>query len=103
MPALTPRMSLYLPGGGSLSIGGADETADIDRLNENFQKIDAVLGSPETTRAAVTDPFDGQIVREGNDSYAWNDSIGKWAQLNPHVGTTEPTSPEEGYLWVDTN
>ena len=32
MPSFTPNLSLYLPGGGSLSIGGSDEVADIDTL-----------------------------------------------------------------------
>lgn len=40
MPAFTENLNLYLPGGGSLGIGGADENADIDKLNQNFQKID---------------------------------------------------------------
>lgn len=103
MPALTPRTGYYLPGGGSLSIGGDDEAADIDRINETFQKIDATIGAPSVTRADTLTPFDGQIVREGADVYAWHDAIGKWTQLNPHVGTSEPTNPEEGFLWVDTN
>lgn len=40
MPAFTAHLNLYLPGGGSLAIGGDDEPADIDKLNQNFQKID---------------------------------------------------------------
>lgn len=41
MPAFTANLNLYLPGGGSLGIGGDDEEADIDKLNQNFQAIDA--------------------------------------------------------------
>lgn len=103
MPALTARMSFYLPGGGSLSIGGDDEVADIDRINENFQKIDEALGAPKKTRASVIDPVDGQIIREDRDAYGWDNDSGQWFQINPHVGTTPPSSPQEGYLWVDTN
>ena len=44
MPSFTPNLNLYLPGGGSESIGGSDEAADIDKLNKNFQKIDEVYG-----------------------------------------------------------
>lgn len=44
MPAFTPNLSLYLPGGGSLGIGGDDEAADIDKLNQNFQKLDEFAG-----------------------------------------------------------
>jgi hypothetical protein len=40
MPGNTPELDLYLPGGGSTGLFGVDETADVDRLNENFQKID---------------------------------------------------------------
>ena len=50
MTAFTEVLNLYLPGGGSLGIGGDDEVADIDRLNQNFQKIDAFAegwGVPE--------------------------------------------------------
>lgn len=58
MPAITPELDLYLAGGGSLGIGGDDEAADIDKQNQNFQKIDAraittrqaleALGTPTT-------------------------------------------------------
>lgn len=55
MPAFTALLNLYLPGGGSLGIGGADEAADIDKLNQNFQKID--LWAVETdTRLDLLDP-----------------------------------------------
>lgn len=40
MTAFTDFLDLYLPGGGSLGIGGDDEAADIDRINQNMQKID---------------------------------------------------------------
>ena len=45
MPAFTANLNLYLPGGGSLGIGGADEVVDVDKLNQNFQKIDAEIGN----------------------------------------------------------
>lgn len=41
MGAQTEVLKLYMPGGGSLSLGGADEVLDIDKLNQNSQKIDA--------------------------------------------------------------
>lgn len=40
MPAFTTHLNLYLPGGGSLGIGGDDEEADVDKINQNMQKID---------------------------------------------------------------
>lgn len=102
MPAFTARISLYMPGGGSLSIGGDDEVADIDRINENMQKLDSSIGAPQV-ELFPADPFPGQIVSTGSDAYFWNDAAAKWLQLNPHVGKTAPASPQEGYLWVDTN
>lgn len=48
MPAFTPNRNLYLPGGGSLSIGGADEVADIDKINQNFQELDTWSGEVDT-------------------------------------------------------
>lgn len=103
MAALTTRLGLYLPGGGSLGIGGDDEVADIDRINENFEKLDEMVGAAAATRVGTPNPIDGQIVREDNDLYAWDSATGTWTQINPHVGTTAPTNPQEGYLWVDTN
>jgi len=44
MPAFTQNRNLYLPGGGSLGIGGADEVADIDKINQNFQELDTWSG-----------------------------------------------------------
>lgn len=49
MPAFTTNLDLYLPGGGSLGIGGADEAADIDRVNQNMQKIDVWSESVDTS------------------------------------------------------
>lgn len=70
-------LNLYLPGGGSLGIGGQDEVADIDKLNQNFQGINtfatdtnaaiAALGS--SGRIIGTDPerlnLSGPALREG--------------------------------------
>lgn len=41
MPAFTPNLNLYKPGGGSSGILTPDEVADIDRLNANFDLLDA--------------------------------------------------------------
>lgn len=40
MPAFTPTLNLYKPGGGSTGVITPDEVADIDRLNQNFDLID---------------------------------------------------------------
>lgn len=106
MGAITSRVGLYLPGGGSQSIGGADEPADVDKLNQNFQTLDQLLNVMEvtsTTRPAT--PINGQIIFETDteDVLFYNTTKGKWYQMRPHVGTTPPPNPQEGYLWADTN
>lgn len=45
MPAFTPFLNLYKPGGGSTGLIVPDEVADIDRLNANFDSIDAFAKS----------------------------------------------------------
>lgn len=45
MPAYTPFLNMYLPGGGTLGIGGDDEVADIDKINQNFQALDTFASS----------------------------------------------------------
>ena len=76
MPSFTPNLSLYLPGGGSESIGGSDEAADIDKLNKNFQKLDKyawVRGGTSTERAAIP-PGErrlGLIFTESDTNIMW--------------------------------
>lgn len=53
MPAFTAHLNMYLPGGGSLGIGGDDEPADIDKLNQNFQKIDDWSEDTDTRLTAL--------------------------------------------------
>lgn len=48
MPAFTTHLNLYLPGGGSLGIGGDDEEADIDKINQNMQALDAWSATSDT-------------------------------------------------------
>ena len=102
MPVITARLNMYLPGGGSLSIGGDDEVADIDKINQNLQKIDNAIGILPVTEFPEN-PFPGQNVSLNGDPYTWDVSKAQWRQLAPHVGTTPPANPLEGYLWVDTN
>lgn len=44
MGATTPKLNLYKPGGGSSGIIVPDERVDIDRINDNMDKIDAHAG-----------------------------------------------------------
>ena len=52
MPASTPFLGLYKPGGGSTGLITPDEVVDIDRLNTNSDLIDAFAKSygPATER-----------------------------------------------------
>lgn len=106
MPAFTARLGFYLPGGGSQSIGGADESADIDRINQSLQKLDTAVGVPSIPNASIpADPFPGQIIEieETGEVRYWNAQAGSWRQLKPHVGTTPPANPQVNDLWADTN
>jgi hypothetical protein len=86
MGALTPRLSLYKPGGGSTGLILPDETADIDTLNANFDKIDTAIGARNvlsTTRPAT--PFDGQPVfeRDTGNLSIWDAVNTRWQVPNP--------------------
>lgn len=52
MGATTPNIGLYKPGGGSSGLIVPDEVADVDRLNGNFDLIDAFAGSVQTWQTA---------------------------------------------------
>jgi hypothetical protein len=45
MAGSTPNLGLYLPGGGSTGTWVPDEVADVDPINQNFQKIDTYAGT----------------------------------------------------------
>lgn len=53
MGASTPNIALYLPGGGSTGSYGADETADIDKINQNMVKIDTAIGLLQASIAGI--------------------------------------------------
>lgn len=52
MGATTPNLSLYKPGGGSSGTIVPDERVDVDRLNDNSDKIDAFAGTMLPFRVA---------------------------------------------------
>lgn len=104
MPTYTSKLALYLPGGGSSSIGGADETADIDKLNQNFQAIDTATGAKIVTSSTRPGtPYAGQQIYETNTklSYVWTGSA--WALQSPpvtiFVQSGTPTANAAGDLW----
>lgn len=116
MTAFTEVLNLYLPGGGSLGIGGDDEVADIDRLNQNFQKIDTFAkgwGVPEkrnqqfydlaAVRTSLTDMKRGDTFQESDGSHklwvfdglSWKDvSNGAYLFANAAERDAYTTAPE---------
>lgn len=64
MPAFTSRLNLYKPGGGSSGVI-PDEVVDVDKINDNSDKIDAAIGAPNfTSGTRPAAPFSGQIIYE---------------------------------------
>lgn len=63
MSDFTPRANLRLPGGGSTGTILPDEQVDIDVLNNNFRKIDALLGARNIPSASsYAGSMDGDLV-----------------------------------------
>lgn len=63
MSDFTPRANLRLPGGGSTGTILPDEQVDIDVLNDNFRKIDALLGARTVPSASsYSGSMDGDLV-----------------------------------------
>lgn len=53
MAGSTPNYGWYLPGGGSTGLYGADETADVDKLNQDLIEIDADLFAVSERAGAI--------------------------------------------------
>ena len=63
MSDFTLRANLRLPGGGSAGTILPDEQVDIDVLNDNFRKIDALLGARNIPSASsYSGSMDGDLV-----------------------------------------
>ena len=92
MPASTTRLALYKPGGGSTGTITPDEVADIDKLNANFDKIDAAAGaSGYTSTTRPGSPFNGQLIYESDTRQMtrWDQGLGQWVLASsPATGTT---------------
>lgn len=106
MSASTTKIDLYKPGGGSTGTITPDETADIDKLNDNFDKIDDAVGAfvcTSSTRPGT--PWDGQIIFETdtNTFKVWNGSAWVTSTITESVTLTNAvtlsnktlTSPQE--------
>lgn len=90
----TSRANLTLPGGGSSGTITPDEPADIDVLNENFRKIDAMLGAtPVSTQTAIpANAMDGQVfwVRDKKQLFVYDADQGS--------GSPSSTLPPAGAI-----
>lgn len=85
MGIFTDRLALFLPGGGSQQTITPPDTADIDKLNDNFRTLDASVGYKlclSTSRPAV--PFLGQHIYETdtNRRYIWTGEL-PWKPISP--------------------
>lgn len=96
MPASTPFLGLYKPGGGSTGLITPDEVVDIDRLNTNSDLIDAFAKSygsaternhsfygPAALRSSVTGMKRGDMYQESDASNKeWRFNGAKWILWN---------------------
>lgn len=74
MPSYTPILGLYKPGGGATGLVQPDEPVDVDKLNENFDALDAAVGLPTwTTSTRPAHPF---VNQSGYNSLT--DTLEKW-------------------------
>lgn len=81
MAGSTPRLGLYLPGGGLSGVYLPDEVADIDKINGNMTLIDGAIGAKvvtSTTRPAT--PFDGQPIYETDttNTMIYSSAAARW-------------------------
>lgn len=114
MGAYTPRAGLYKPGGGSTGLILPDETVDIDKINANFDKIDALLGARNVPSAAsYAGTMDGDLVYAQDTKYLHMYSAGAGTLVIPRLpgatryyGTNAArdafTAMEEGDLWASS-
>lgn len=97
MPAYTPFLTLYKPGGGSTGLIVPDEVVDVDRLNANSDVIDAFAAGwghaaernhnfygPAASRASISGMKSGDTYQESDgDRVLWEQtSGGSWRVFN---------------------
>ena len=116
MSDFTPRANLRLPGGGSTGTILPDEQVDIDVLNDNFRKIDALLGARNIPSASsYAGSMDGDLVYARDTEYLHMFSANAGGLITPRLpgarqysGTaTERVAfapqAKDGDLWRDTD
>lgn len=120
MSAFTSNLNLELPGGGSLGIGGSDEVADIDKLNQNFQKIDdwseeiervsdpnthtKHFKGPATGIGSVTDPTLGDTYQETDGKkILWKYDGANWVTNEGGLYLIRPSSVDGTGVTIEPN
>lgn len=104
MVQYTTKLNLYKPGGGALGTNTPDEVADIDKLNGNFDVLDAAFGLTICTSSTrPSSPYTGRTIYQTDDSqvFVWTGSA--WAAVAESVTPTNVvtftnktfTTPEE--------
>lgn len=104
MVQYTTKLNLYKPGGGALGTNTPDEAADIDKLNGNFDVLDAAFGLTICTSSTrPSSPYTGRTIYQTDDSqvFVWTGSA--WAAVAESVTPTNVvtftnktfTTPEE--------
>lgn len=84
MSDFTPRANLRLPGGGSTGTILPDEQVDIDVLNDNFRKIDALLGARNIPSASsYSGSMDGDLVYARDTKFLHMFSADEGKLVNP--------------------
>jgi hypothetical protein len=82
----TTKLNLYKPGGGALGTNTPDEVADIDKLNGNFDVLDAAFGVTICTSSTrPSSPYVGRTIYQTDDSkvFVWTGSA--WAAVAESV------------------
>lgn len=107
MGELTPRYGLYLPGGGSTGTILPPEPIDIDKINDNFRKVDAALGTGSATSATrPASPKDGSMIRETDTGnlLLWDATSSRWLPIGVPAASSDSArnyffpSPKQGDL-----
>lgn len=113
MPAFTPNLNLYKPGGGSTGTITPDEVVDIDRINANMDLIDAAVGDPDNQNrqwygpaaqigTLPVSPKDGDTYQESDGSkILWKRLGGVWATNEGGMYLLRPTSITNGTVGTD--
>ncbi len=115
MSDFTSRANLRLPGGGSTGTILPDEQVDIDVLNDNFRKIDALLGARNIPSASsYAGSMDGDLVYARDTEFLHMFSANAGGLITPRLpgskmfsGTraerTAFTGAHDGDMWRDSD